>query len=261
MKKLNIILMILLFLNFGIAQTNNINIKLIKIVKSTPKNAELSTQTLSDYFKNKTKNQSELFKLYYSWIILNISYDYDYLNAESNYQVEYDLSSKSTLENRKTVCSGYAILLNDLCKLSNIKSEIIHGYAINSWNKLEDERINGTINETNHDWNVLFLGNKWELVDVTWDACLMNNCQHNFFFLLDGRLLYFFMSPEKFILSHYPQLEKWQMISKTITRDYFFSKEFEKKRDDENLSSSKALSKEYREKLSKIKSRLNSNSK
>ncbi len=50
------------------------------------------------------------------------------------------------------------------------------------------------------------IGSEWKLVDVTWGAGYLNENNtyiHNF------TDIYFFLSPEKFALNHYPEDSKW----------------------------------------------------
>jgi transglutaminase/protease-like cytokinesis protein 3 len=102
-----------------------------------------------------------------------------------------------------------------MCGVARIKCEVISGYAKGYGYKPGDEIGRG---ETNHAWNAVEIEGQWFLVDSTWAAGSINSSNRfeksfsNFYFLTD---------PEKFIVSHFPQDPKWQLLNDQINLSEF----------------------------------------
>lgn len=78
----------------------------------------------------------------------------------------------------KTICAGYALILNEALKSVGIKSQYVEGYP---------EKGNG------HAWNQVQIDGKWYNVDPTWDSE---------YFQRTGRYKYMLLNDEKFEKSH-----------------------------------------------------------
>ncbi len=77
-------------------------------------------------------------------------------------KVEYDTDLKSFsaydgLINNSTVCNGYALLFYKMATEAGVPCKVITGEA----------KVDGK--ETQHAWNIVKLGKKWYLIDLTWD--------------------------------------------------------------------------------------------
>lgn len=102
-------------------------------------------------------------KAIHDWLIKHVAYDYT-LNQRTAY---------TALTTGKTVCTGYAMLMEKMLNQVGIKSYIIAGYlsdTVSSIPKTEKE---------NHVWNLVQINNKWYHVDVTND---WNNPDSHMFF-------------------------------------------------------------------------------
>lgn len=196
---------------------------LIKVVQETPKSEAKYAKTLVDYFKTKVKTQQELFTLNYLWIVMNIKYDYDFARDKTGKVLAPEYTPYKIITTRKTVCEGFANLLKQLCDLSNIKSETVIGYAKSYTYSLDMEEIQ----QSNHKWNAIFLDNKWQLLDVTWDANFFDNQKE--YFLKEGKLKYISMKPETFLLTYFPDDVKWQLIKKPFSEKQFLSDDWDYK--------------------------------
>lgn len=196
---------------------------LIKVVQETPKSEAKYAKTLVEYFKTKAKTQKELFTLNYLWVVMNIKYgkNNDSNPFDTNPQIRYE--TYITMKSRKAICAGFSTLLKQLCDFSNIKSEIVLGYAKSYTYSLDME----VIPQSNHQWNAIFLDNKWQLVDVTWDANFFDN--QNEYFLKEGKLKYISMKPDTFLLTHFPDDKKWQLLKKPISEKQFLSDDWDYK--------------------------------
>lgn len=188
-----------------------------KYVKEVPKSETTDIETLTKYLKKNAKTKKEIVTRVYFWIAENIEYDWDaFINKK-----EIDVSAIATLENRKSICAGYANLFKAICDNAKIKCVVIDGYA-------KGYGYNGEkLAETNHAWNAVKLYDKWEFIDSTWG---------NGVIIIDDQeekalnIRYLFDEPNDFILEHFPENEEWQLLENKITIDTFFSEGMEKKR-------------------------------
>lgn len=189
-----------------------------KYVKGVPESETSDVETLTLYLKKNVRTKTEILGRIYFWITENIKYDWDAFR--NNKQI--DVSAISTLENRKSVCAGYANLFKAICDNAKIKCAVIIGYA-----KAVGFYHGEKLTESNHAWNAVKLYDKWELIDVTWgrESVLTNEGQVDFL-----NIRYFLDNPNDFILEHFPEDEVWQLLENEISIETFFSEEMEKKR-------------------------------
>lgn len=188
-----------------------------KYVKEVPESETINIETLTSYLKKNAKTKTEITARIYFWIVENIKYDWDaFLNNK-----QIDVSAISTLENRKSVCAGYANLFKAICDNAKIKCAVVRGYA-------KGFGYNGEkLTQPNHAWNAVKIYDKWELVDVTWGrGLILTN---------DGEIeywnsRYFLDDPNDFILEHFPEDDVWQLFDNEISREIFFGTEMEEKR-------------------------------
>ena len=111
----------------------------------------------------------------------------------------------SVLKNRRAVCDGYARLFQSLCSHAGIRSQVITGYARTKW-----EGAN-TRFKSNHTWNAVCIDGVWWLLDVTWASGFIARSSGEFVRHYDD--YYFLSSPEKFIEHHYPDDQRWTLMS------------------------------------------------
>jgi len=134
----------------------------------------LTTKTQEDYIDEKVKalvptlissNMGDISKeqAIHDWLIKHVSYD-STLKQRTAY---------TALTTGKTVCTGYAMLLEKMLNQAGIKSYIIAG-------NLSDPRSNiPNTEKENHVWNLVQINNKWYHVDATND---WNNPDSHMFF-------------------------------------------------------------------------------
>ncbi|TYA53093.1 transglutaminase domain-containing protein [Formosa maritima] len=158
----------------------------------------------------------ERFRAIYMWVCTNISNDYNlYLKNERKRNKFYNDSLKlnawntrfnkiifhKLLEEKKTICTGYAYLVKKLSDLANIKCEIVHGYGRTSTTNIEK------LKSPNHSWNAVELNGKWYLCDPTWASGFQNAETLEFTFQYnDG---FFLSEPELFAVNHFLVENKW----------------------------------------------------
>jgi hypothetical protein len=150
------------------------------------------------------------------WITHHIKYDakrfvkWQTANQETN----------NVLRRRKTLCSGYANLFQDLCLQSGVNAIVINGYTKNDFVDICD-----TAYLPDHAWNKVEIDGKWKNVDDTWDAGYVEYYKTSFIRRVASRLTndlikkvvfkpHFiknpsyqrFLAPEnEFAVEHYPE--------------------------------------------------------
>jgi hypothetical protein len=146
-------------------------------------------------------------KVLHDWICDNIAYDAEmYLSGRITAQ-DY----VSVLKKKKAVCSGYTNLMNKMCELAGIESIGINGYS-------KGFGYTGKIGKnTDHTWNAVHIGNKWYLIDVTWDAGPLDYKT----FIKRYSTEWLFLDSRPFLYSHLPEDEAYQYYAPVLTSDDF----------------------------------------
>lgn len=128
-----------------------------------------------------------------------------------------DISVLKVLENKKTICAGYANLFFELCQAVKIECLVVEGVAQN----------NDEITAQPHAWNVVKLNNDWKFIETTWGSGGISETGD---FVSELDLTYLFCEPKNFILEHFPNEEKWQLLTHPISKVEFSSKDYIEKR-------------------------------
>lgn len=232
MKIKLIIFLILFFKNFLHAQVsdfNNISFTRADNLAKLNEGSNLDNLPLLTYkLTHKLPTQVEKFRAIYTWVCTNIKGDniqHSKIERKRKKLVNDSISLlrwnkqykkiafKKLLKYKKTMCTGYAYLIKELCYLANIECEIVDGYgrAINSnVDKLE---------LANHSWNSIKINNKWYLCDATWSSGYMDEMNT---FIRDYNDGYFLANPVLFGKNHYPLEQKW-LLNNTLTALKFVS--------------------------------------
>lgn len=99
------------------------------------------------------------------WVAQNIYYDWDgYLSGKRGRTDAY-----GTLEDRKSVCQGYAELTNAMLRSVGIPSRLVSGHALGVsasgayWDSVDHTN-------SNHAWNEAFVDGRWIILDTTWNS-------------------------------------------------------------------------------------------
>lgn len=102
-----------------------------------------------------TANMSDVAKetAIHDWLIKHISYDLT-LKQRTAY---------TGLTTGKTVCTGYAMLMEKMLSQAGVKSYIIAGHLSQNASKIPNNE------QENHVWNLVQINNQWYHVDVTND--------------------------------------------------------------------------------------------
>ncbi len=163
----------------------------------------------------KLKSDVEKFRAIYYWVCHNIKNDYHTfrkiktkrrkLQNDSTAFYKWQNSYRKKVFNRllnhkKTVCTGYAYLIEQMAFIANIECVMINGYARNSNTNVD------TLEFPNHTWNAVKLDNKWYLCDPTWSSGFIDT---DYTFLRDFNNGYFLTVPSLFAKNHHPLNKKW----------------------------------------------------
>jgi len=187
-----------------------------------------SVNELADKIQADFTIQEDKAKAAYVWMANHISYDVRGINKQTKvaftYSSEDDLRAqkrafrkdlaRKTLRRKKAVCEGYATLYKELCTQFDIECEIITGSS-----KTFISEIGNTKLPSNHSWNAIKIDGIWRLVDVTWGAGSVDYSQMRFNKLYTSA--FFNCKAEKFLISHFPDDKKWQLLPNTLSLSDF----------------------------------------
>ena len=193
---------------------------------------------LTHKLTSKLPTDVEKFRAIYTWVCKNVSGDSYQHNKVSRKREKFKNDSlgyiewnnefkkiafKKLLNHKKTMCTGYAYLIKELCFIANIKCEIIDGYGRSVETNVEE------LESINHSWNAVKLDNKWYLCDATWSSGYMINGS---FFVQDYNDGYFLTDPILFAKNHYPIEKKWFLnknlkVSKFIAEPIIYGETFQ----------------------------------
>ena len=173
-----------------------------------------SLEQFCNYLNEKSGNLDDNQKVYltYYWVANNIKYDaYKFLNNMSP-----DCEPSSFFETRLTVCSGYARLFAHLLKCMNYPENSIKnivGYA-KGYGFNRDKSV-----PPGHEWNAVYLNEKWCLIDTTWGAGSLSGNS----FVAKYTEYYLCIPGERLIRTHYPQESQkdFQLIEPKLSLDEF----------------------------------------
>jgi hypothetical protein len=132
----------------------------------------------------------------YQWICANIDYD-------TSYSI-YD--ADNCFERRRGVCQAYCELFYRLAKAVGVEVEIISGKA---------KQADGSIGGIGHAWLFAYTSaDRGIFLDPTWGAGSLLNGKFN---RRKNCWLWFDVTPEWLILSHFPDDESYQLLSAPLS--------------------------------------------
>ncbi|WP_452232582.1 transglutaminase domain-containing protein [Lacinutrix sp. MEBiC02595] len=181
---------------------------------------------LAYHLTYKLPTDVEKFRAIYTWVCTNIKGDarQDSKVTKQRKKLKNDSAAylkwnniyrktafKKLLKNKKTMCTGYAYLIKELCFLANIESVIINGYGRSTEANIFNLELE------NHSWNAIKLNNKWYLSDATWSSGYMMNYSR---FVQDYNDGYFLTDPVLFAKNHYPTEKKWLLDATLIASEF-----------------------------------------
>ena len=175
-------------------------------------------------------NDEDKVRAIYVWITDNVKYDWNKfqinLKGGGRYHIKGRTKAEILLKKEKIkekkintvfrtgkgVCEDYSMLFKAMCDEIGIKSIIINGKI-----KVDPHNIGKFPSRSSHAWNAVKINNKWQLVDATWGSGYVRS--GIFYKKFEDR--FFMTEPEIFILNHYPNDTKWQLLEKPVSKQEF----------------------------------------
>lgn len=175
--------------------------------------------SLSARLTSHLTRDEEKFRALYKWVCNNIEFDYELFRINREKRDKFDspdallawnkkltpLVYRNLVLQKKTVCTGYAWLVQQLAHHAGIRCVIVDGYGRNATASL---RKSG---KANHSWNAVQLDGKWYLCDATWASGAYDADREMFIKNYDDA--YFLADPEVFIRNHYPLDARWTLLA------------------------------------------------
>jgi len=222
-KSLLIVLISIILSLTNTAVFSNNNKKTDRIIKSYPSSISNPNQ-LVKLINRDFELPEDKARAIYTWIATNIVYDiralkarpkiinYLYSSYEEKIYREREIMEELAIQaliDRKATCQGYSALYKHICELVSLECVIISGYS--KTRKLE---IGNIPPANNHSWNTVKINEEWKLVDVTWGAGYLNENLDKFIPAFNDN--FFFSTPAKFYLNHYPDDQSGLLRSMSI---------------------------------------------
>ena len=121
---------------------------------------------------------------------------------------------KRTLRKKRGVCEDYSNLLQEMCHIVGIESNVIVGYG-----RTGESEIGKQPGRPNHAWNSVKINNEWYLMDITWASGYVSSKTNKFH--KDFRKEYFLIKPKDFVKRHYPEDPGFQYLDEKVTKEAF----------------------------------------
>ncbi|XP_053700623.1 kyphoscoliosis peptidase [Synchiropus splendidus] len=163
------------------------------------------------------RNELEKLRAIWVWLCYNIEYDVSgYLG-----QSEKLSSTEEIIAAGRGVCCGYSNLCSQMCREVGIECQEVPGHSKGIGYRQGQSLRNV---KSDHLWNAVLLEGDWFLLDACWGAGRVDMEHESFVKRFDD--FYFLTDPEEFIDSHFPDDEKWQLLSRPITLEDFEKRVF-----------------------------------
>jgi hypothetical protein len=230
MKNIALLLLSLLFFSTSYAHSgydfDEVDQHARKLKKSST--YERTAERLTEPFANEAEKARAIF----TWIADRLQYDIkkfkDQQKRPQRTKITFDARksleevklkrqmemAEKAFKREQGVCEDYAYLFQFMCESVGLEAVFIPGYGRNSYRDIDRPHP-----RSNHAWNAVKIDGKWYLLDVTWAAgnTDMNSGKFTKIFK-DG---YFMTPPELFILTHFPEEEKWQLLDEPVGLEQF----------------------------------------
>ncbi len=177
------------------------------VVVSMPREVEVSIASVGKYIAAHEPDPMLRVKALHDWVVDRIAYDVPAYLAD-NVPPE-DGNADHVFRTRIGVCAGYARLLAELGKASGDEILYLTGDVRSRQSPMEGE---------SHAWNAARIEGSWYLIDATWNAGHPKDGA----FEKDYKTDYLFTPPEQFVLTHFPDEPKWQLLDTPVSRADFF---------------------------------------
>lgn len=222
-----VLLLLLFYFNFSFSQQSDF--KHINFTKANHIAKKIKTKRLYELNKltfiltNELETDIEKLRSIYVWICSNISNDFrlyslnerkrnrflqDSLKLENWNSKFKKILFKKLLKKKRTICTGYAYLLKEMCNIAGIEAKMVNGFGRTSTVDFSK------LTMPNHTWNIIKINNKWYLCDPTWSTGISFPNEGRFQFIYnDG---YFLTEPKLFSVNHFPINEDFSLLENDV---------------------------------------------
>jgi hypothetical protein len=204
MKKSFLLLQILFVLTFFNVNAQGKNFTATdEYVKQLGPLNNLNVATIADTITRKFPDKYDKARAIFYWIANNIALDPKAIRANDNKKTD----PVDVVQLRKTTPIGFALLVQEMCSMANIRCLTVDGYVKNY-----GVDINNKADDINHSWNVVQLGQspeQWFYIDAAKASGFTDVKLTGFTKLFTSE--YFFADKALFNLDHYPDNNAWQL--------------------------------------------------
>ena len=178
------------------------------IAEHTTAHSLINLKALADSLTGSLPTEQEKFRAIYKWVCSNIEADYELLSLNkykrtklkgerlAKWNIKFNkMVFRTLVQENKTICTGYAYLVRELCYHAGLSCLIVNGYARHAGID------STTIGSINHSWNKVLLNNKWYLCDATWSSGVFNLRLEQFVKKYNDQ--FFLTAPSVFYQTHY----------------------------------------------------------
>lgn len=174
-------------------------------------NVATIADTITRSFDDKEKKARAIFY----WIANNIALDPKAVRANDTKKTDPVI----VVQTRKATSLGFAMLVQEMCSMANIRCLTVDGYT-----KYSAEDINNKADAPNHSWNVVQLGKspeEWFYID----AAKASGSLDSRFTIFTPRFIsgYFFADKKLFNLDHCPDNSAWLLGEGTKSIKEFYA--------------------------------------
>lgn len=148
------------------------------------------------------KTEQEKARAIFTWIAGHIRYQKVSDPAAQTKKEYYDRRVKQVYRSGRGVCMDYSLLYQRMAQAVGLRCELIEGHA---------KTFSG--NWESHAWNAVYLEEQWVLLDATWGAGYRDEKGD---FVPEFQSGYFATAPRIFLLNHFPDQSKWQLMEEPI---------------------------------------------
>jgi transglutaminase-like putative cysteine protease len=174
-------------------------------IANMPAKVETSIESVAQYIVSKESNPVLRVKALHDYVADRVAYD-----AESYFAGKYPPQDAETVfRTHKSVCAGYAKLLEALGKAAGVEIVYVVGDARTQTSDLSGQ---------GHAWNGVKVNGQWYLIDPTWDSGYVSREKG---FTKNYRTEYLMPPPEVIGITHFPKDPAWQLRSNPINQGEF----------------------------------------
>jgi len=185
--------------------------KIDEYAKKVPFEQSRTVEDIVAYLTKNADTDLEKTRAIYVWITKNVKYDYPSIKRgiKADEAWAKKQSPRTVLRSKKAVCQGYSNLFKAMADEAGLEAIFVGG---------KSKHPSGKVNRIGHAWNAVKVDGKWQLIDATWGAGMLDE---NGKFIRRSNEQFFLTPPEKFVLEHYPSDPLFQLLSNPISLDEF----------------------------------------